>query len=120
MRIDVIGVDLAIARMVALSVASAKAVDAGVEVGAAEVLAVAASRVPVLTGALRDSLEITHDDDGGALIGTELEYAPFVEFGTSDTPAQPFLRPAADSAADEVTQAVDVALQTAIRGVAGL
>jgi HK97 gp10 family phage protein len=52
---------------------------------------------PVDTGRLRGS--ITHDlarDARGlvATVGTLVEYAPFVEFGTRYMRAQPFLRPA--------------------------
>lgn len=49
---------------------------------------------PVKTGRLRNS--ITHEtDDNAAYIGTNVEYAPPVEFGTIHQKAQPFLRPAA-------------------------
>lgn len=119
-RVEVVGTQLAIGKMAALSVASDKAVDAGVLTGAEAVLAEAEAIVPVDTGTLRDSLEISVDDDGGVIVGTPVEYAPFVEFGTSDTPAQPFLRPAADSASTEVEQAVAIALEAAIRSVSGL
>ena len=47
---------------------------------------------PVDTGRLRGS--ITHEVDGDtAYIGTNVEYAPYVECGTSKTKAQPFLKP---------------------------
>lgn len=47
---------------------------------------------PVDTGRLRAS--ITRDADlTGAIVGTNVEYAPFVELGTSKQPAQPFLVP---------------------------
>lgn len=49
---------------------------------------------PVDTGRLRNSISHTTDEDS-AYIGTNVEYAPYVEFGTSKTSAQPFLRPAA-------------------------
>lgn len=52
---------------------------------------------PVDTGRLRASItESLQRDIGGLVevIGTDVEYAPFVEFGTSRAPAQPFLRPA--------------------------
>lgn len=51
---------------------------------------------PVDTGRLRNS--ITHTIDSGekaAYIGTNVEYAPYVEMGTSRMKEQPFLRPAA-------------------------
>lgn len=45
---------------------------------------------PVDTGRLRAS--ITHDaDETGAVIGTNVEYAPYVELGTVYRPAKPFL-----------------------------
>lgn len=54
-------------------------------------------RCPVDTGRLRGS--ITHAvkrDSRGLLadVGTNVEYAVFVELGTTRAPAQPFLRPA--------------------------
>ena len=59
---------------------------------------------PVDTGRLRSS--ITHvmgEDRKGpyAEIGTNVAYAPFVEYGTQYTAAQPFLRPALLEAARE-------------------
>ena len=58
---------------------------------------------PVDTGNLRNS--ITHfTADDGAYIGTNVEYAPYVEFGTSKTPAQPFLEPAATEHSDEYVE----------------
>lgn len=51
---------------------------------------------PVDTGNLRNS--ITHAVESGedaVYVGTNVEYAPYVEMGTSRTAAQPFLRPAA-------------------------
>lgn len=48
----------------------------------------------IITGRLRNS--ITHTTDiKDVYIGTNVEYAPFVEFGTSKRKAKPFLRPAA-------------------------
>lgn len=51
---------------------------------------------PVDTGNLRNS--ITHaveSDEDAVYVGTNVEYAPYVEMGTRRTAAQPFLRPAA-------------------------
>ena len=50
---------------------------------------------PVDTGRLRNS--ITHVVSGdSAYIGTNVEYAPFVELGTSKQKAKPYLKPAAE------------------------
>lgn len=51
---------------------------------------------PVDTGNLRNS--ITHKVDSAekaAYIGTNVEYAPYVELGTYKQAAQPYLKPAA-------------------------
>lgn len=51
---------------------------------------------PVDTGTLRNS--ITHTTSGETeYIGTNVEYAPYVEMGTSRTRAQPFLQPAIEN-----------------------
>lgn len=56
-------------------------------------------KCPVDTGNLRNS--ITHEVNLGgvgghaAYVGTNVEYAAYVELGTRRTQAQPFLRPAA-------------------------
>lgn len=51
---------------------------------------------PVDTGNLRNS--ITHavaSSEDAVYVGTNVEYAPYVELGTRYAQAQPFLRPAA-------------------------
>lgn len=56
---------------------------------------------PVDTGRLRSSItnEIGQDGEGLlAVIGTNVEYAPYVELGTSKMAAQPFLLPALEAA----------------------
>lgn len=56
---------------------------------------------PVDTGRLRSSIAEELGRDGQGLverIGTNVEYAPHVEFGTRRMRAQPFLRPALDAA----------------------
>lgn len=53
-------------------------------------------KCPVDTGNLRNSITHAVDSAGDAVyVGTDVEYAPYVEMGTSRTAAQPFLRPAA-------------------------
>lgn len=49
--------------------------------------------VPRKTGTLARS--INHDVDGNrAVVGSNIEYAPHVEYGTAKMGAKPFLRPA--------------------------
>lgn len=52
---------------------------------------------PVDTGRLRASIIAVDGRDAAGIfvkVGTNVSYAPFVEYGTSRSPAQPFLRPA--------------------------
>lgn len=56
---------------------------------------------PVDTGRLRSSItwRLGRDSQGLlGIVGTNVTYAPYVEFGTSRTGAQPFLRPALQAA----------------------
>lgn len=48
---------------------------------------------PVRTGNLRNSITHASDEDT-AIVGTNVEYAPHVELGTSVQKAQPYLVPA--------------------------
>lgn len=59
------------------------------------------------TGRLRNS--ITHALDGtkAVHIGTNVEYAPFVEAGTSRMKARPFLRPAVEDFRDEYKEILE-------------
>ena len=71
----------------------------------------AAKRCPVDTGNLRAS--ITHEvdaADNAVYIGTNVEYAPYVELGTSRQKAQPFLRPAASEHGAQYRQVLKKAL----------
>lgn len=48
---------------------------------------------PVDTGRLRNSITSVADSES-TTIGTNVQYAPYVELGTSRQKAQPYLRPA--------------------------
>ena len=63
---------------------------------------------PVDTGRLRNSITHTTRSEPGpvAYIGTNVEYAPYVELGTSRTKAQPYLRPAIADHVDEYKQII--------------
>lgn len=72
---------------------------------------------PVDTGRLRNS--ITHKVPGdAAYIGTNVEYAAYVEMGHIATngahvPAQPYIRPAAEKHADEYKKIIQDELKNA-------
>lgn len=71
----------------------------------------AAKRCPVDTGNLRGS--ITYEVDAGdsaVYIGTNVEYAPYVELGTSRQKAQPFLRPAASEHGEQYRRVLEKTL----------
>ena len=61
-----------------------------------EVAERAREMAPVDTGNLRASIRVERDGNNHAVV-TDVSYAPFLEFGTSRAPAQPFLGPAAES-----------------------
>lgn len=64
---------------------------------------------PVDTGRLRASISHAKDDDA-AYIGTNVEYAPYIELGTSRRKPRPYLRPAAENHANEYKEIVKAAL----------
>ncbi|MFC4426206.1 HK97-gp10 family putative phage morphogenesis protein [Deinococcus navajonensis] len=61
---------------------------------AQEIRTEAVLAAPVDTGRLRQSIGVQKVSDGHYRVGTNVVYAPFVEFGTRHNRAQPFLRPA--------------------------
>lgn len=70
----------------------------------------AKKKCPVDTGNLRNS--ITHlVDRYDVYVGTNVEYAPYVEFGTRHMHAQPYLRPAAADHGEQYRQVIKGELQ---------
>lgn len=67
---------------------------------------------PVDTGRLKGSItyEVSGED---VYIGTNVEYAPYVELGTYKQRAQPFLRPAAQNHTDEYRTILKDSLENA-------
>lgn len=65
------------------------------------VVEAARGRVPVVTGALRDAIHVERDDRGiGELVvagNANVSYAHFVEYGTVNMAAHPFLVPSAEA-----------------------
>lgn len=71
----------------------------------------AAEKCPVDTGNLRGSIAYEVDTaDDAVYIGTNVEYAPYVELGTSHQKAQPFLRPAASEHGAQYRRVLEKAL----------
>lgn len=67
----------------------------------ADIEAEAKARVPVDTGALRDSIKgrVVNQNAGEVTAGgSAVDYAGYVEEGTRFMPAQPYMHPAADAA----------------------
>lgn len=62
------------------------------------------------TGRLRASISHAHDDDS-VYIGTNVEYAPYVELGTYRMEPRPFLRRAIDSYRDEYKGIIEQGLK---------
>ena len=99
---------------------STKAVDAvnaavlrGLEIIGGKAETYAKQRTPVRTGNLRNS--ITHLVEDGqekaAVIGTNVEYAPYVELGTVKQRPQPYLRPAIEEHVDEYKKILETEVQ---------
>lgn len=66
---------------------------------------------PVDTGRLRNSISHKVIDNNSVAIGTNVEYAPYQELGTSRMSAQPFLKPACENHMDEYQAIVKKALK---------
>ena len=67
---------------------------------------------PVDTGRLRNSISHATDDEA-AYIGTNVEYAPYVELGSRGRPGVHMLQRAATEHADEYKQIMEDALKNA-------
>lgn len=76
--------------------------------------AYAIKKAPYDTGRLRGS--ITHGvstDEMCAFIGTNVEYAPYVEYGTTKMKARPFFKPAVNDHAEEYRKIIEECLRNA-------
>jgi len=68
------------------------------ELSADSMLTDAIAEVPVDTGTLQASLRREVDNqEKTCYVGSDLEYSVFVEYGTRNMAAQPYLRPAFDN-----------------------
>ena len=69
---------------------------------------------PVKTGNLRNSITYTvRDSEYATYIGTNVEYASYVELGTSKMTAQPYLKPAVTDYSDTYKRLIRAELESA-------
>ncbi len=67
------------------------------------------------SGRLARGIAVVPDGDGlGAHVGTDAPYAWFVEFGTTRTPARPFIRPVFERLEPRLRAGLGVAVRAAI------
>lgn len=105
-------VDFSGAMVIRQLVRSPQFLSRSLEQAAGLVRATAERYCPVDTGLLKRSIYTSFnvvDDKGVVVIGVDNEqcyYGGYVEFGTSRTPAQPFLRPAIDENRQRVVELV--------------
>lgn len=102
MKVTVEGVARVRRELDAAAAAATQAATRALREAAEAVQRDARGAVRVNTGALRDGIDVAYVDGGRtAEVGTrdpDLYYAAYEEFGTSNRPAHPFLRPAAERA----------------------
>ena len=89
------------------------AISKALEASALVVEGEAKALTPVDTGNLRNS--ITHEvEKNEARVGTNVEYAPFVELGTVKMAAQPYLNPALEMNKGNIKKIFADALKEAV------
>lgn len=68
---------------------------------------------PVDTGRLRNSITHQQMDEHTEVVGTNVEYAPYVELGTHRMKAKPYLRPAAEGHTMEYKSILEYVMKNA-------
>lgn len=96
LKMDIVGMDEVIGKLNKLDVEARKGVRAQVRKSANAIRKGAQSRVPVDSGKLKRSIRARYSADGfTAEIAPGLKWrAHFIEFGTVDRPATPYMTPA--------------------------
>lgn len=88
-----------------------KAVTTAMEAIALKAEAYGKINCPVDTGRLRNSIT-GESDEKTAQVGTNVEYGPYVELGTSRMAERPFIKPAIENHLDEYKQIIQVTLSS--------
>jgi len=63
--------------------------------------------VPVDTGNLKNSIQAQKEKEFTWIVGTHVEYAPYVEYGTYKMAARPYLGPAAEEVRPQLLAAIE-------------
>ena len=114
-RVDVRGDGELVAKLKRLAAKATPAqARAALMAGGLPIQTAAAQKARVKTGTLRRSIhtETAETSDGAvARVGTNVEYGPAQEFGTSRMSGQPYLRPAYDEKKGEALREMAAALK---------
>lgn len=114
-RVTIRGMDEVIARLKALDPAMQAAAKDGLESGAEKMEARIQAGTPVKTGNLKASIKAGPVTGGGAHlkveIKTEVDYASYVELGTSKMSARPFMRPGFNAAKNPALEVIKQELE---------
>lgn len=89
-------------------------IDSGIRNAAEQIAADAKGRVPVDSGALRNAIHVDRHGDGDYSVvagDSTAFYGHIVEHGGVNTPARPFLIPAAEATRDNIDELVRAALK---------
>ena len=87
----------------------------GLTAAAMEVQGQASEIAPKITGNLRNSITYKVKEEE-AIVGTNVEYAPYVEFGTSKMEAQPYLEPSLHNNKKKIEKLLKDAIAREIKG----
>jgi HK97 gp10 family phage protein len=88
--------------------------DEAVRAAALAVEAHAKQVVPVRTGNLRASIRTWQEGPSTWACGTNMHYAPYVEFGTRYMAARPYLAPAAEAVRQRLPSGIAEAIRRAL------
>lgn len=84
--------------------ATQAAIDRALEICGGKAESYAKQLCPVDTGNLRNSITHEKEDDRTEVIGSNVEYAPYVELGTYRMKARPYIRPAIENHVKEYVE----------------
>ena len=106
------------ARLSGMAARCAEAADSAARESAVEARDAARVLCPVDTGRLRNSITHQQYDDNTEVVGTNVEYGPYVELGHHSpsgkmVAGKPFLRPAAEGHAAEYAEIIKIVMSNA-------